>query len=141
MTKTTLALVWLVGMSGCFVDLDGHRRGDRYYDDDNYYYTSFLHVYWTIDGATDPGECRASGATDISVLIETSSGDRVGEFLADCRDFETEIELDPGRYYVNAVLLDGRGDERTTSVDLDPISLGSDDYRSVEIDFPADAFL
>ena len=140
MAKTTLALVWLVGMSGCFVDLDGHHRRDRYYDDGDYYDTALLHVYWTVDDTTDPGACRAFGATDISLLIETSSGGNAGEIVADCRDFETEIELDPGRYYVNAVLLDGRGDELTTSLDLPSLSLSSGEYHDVTVEFPADAF-
>jgi hypothetical protein len=139
-TKTTLALVSLLGMSGCFVDL-GRRphHDDRYYDD-GYYYTSFLRVYWTIDGSTDPAECRQADVSDISILVETRSGETVGEYLSDCRDFETEIELDPGRYYANAVLLDRNGDERTTVIEFDPLSLGSDERQDISVDFPNDSF-
>jgi hypothetical protein len=128
-------------MSGCFVDLDPHRRhyDDGYYDDGPGFYTSFLSVYWTVDGSTDPGACRDFGASDISILVERQSGETVGEYTSACRDFQTSIELDPGRYYANAVLL-GRNEEITTAVDIDPFSLGSDDELSVDIDFPAGSF-
>ena len=75
MTKRTLALISLLGFSGCFVDLDNnrHHRDSGYYHDGYYddgYYSSFLTVYWTVDGTTDPGACRDGDVSDISIIVD-----------------------------------------------------------------------
>jgi hypothetical protein len=136
-----LALLALLGLSGCFINTDRHRYHDDYYDDRSYTYAPLLSVSWSIDGSTDPAECRYEDVSEISILVETRSGVTIGEYLADCRDFYTSIELDPGRYTANAVLLDGRGNERSTVVDLESFSLASGDELAIDVDFPADSFL
>ena len=124
-----LALVAVLGLFGCAVEADGNpppRRGVS---------TGVLVVDWSISGAQDPAFCRQSDADVISVVI-----DGEGEFEDVCESFQTSIELLPGSYTGDAVLLDPSGDARTTAVDLGPIEIFGNDELVVPIDFPPDAF-
>ena len=129
MTRTCLLALGVFSFSGCVVDAT-HTHG----------LSSTLIVDWNVDGTTDPAECRQGGVTDIDIIVETRSGGFVGEFLADCRDFETSIDLDPGRYQASATLQDSRGNDLTTEVLIPPFTLLDNDEFQVEVDFPADSF-
>ncbi|HEX7478274.1 MAG TPA: hypothetical protein VF331_10745 [Polyangiales bacterium] len=100
-----------------------------------------LVVDWTINGTTDPSRCTQSAATTLDVIINTASGNFVGEFQADCAAFATSIDLPAGRYTANAVLLDARGTERTTQLDIGAFRILGGDSLDVPIDFPARSFL
>jgi hypothetical protein len=99
-----------------------------------------LTVDWSVDGVADPDECDQSGAENLSVLVTTASGATVGEFVEYCDEFVMSIELAPGSYYADAVLLDSHDRERTTAVDLGYFEIYGDDELSVSIDFPASSF-
>ena len=124
-------LTLLLGLtaSGCFVDLD---RPGHYHDD------AILTVEWSIDGRTDPRECRASGADYAYVRVESGDG-VVDEQEVPCEDFGTDFWLPPGRYWVVIVLLDRRHNDRTETVETDRRYLDDGDF--IEVDFPADSFL
>jgi hypothetical protein len=124
----TLGLL-LLGCSGCIIATD-HDPG----------FAATFTVDWTVDGTTERAECRQGDATSFDLIVETRSGAFVGEYEADCEDFEISVDLPPGRYQASAVLLDSRGDERTTQVDLDPFSLYEGDELIVDVDFPARSF-
>jgi len=91
-----------------------------------------------VDGTTDPAECSRSDARYAYVRIESRYG-LEAEREVPCEDFGTDFSLPPGRYWVTAVLLDRRHDDRTESVETDPRYVEDGDY--VVIDFPADSFL
>jgi hypothetical protein len=131
MTRTTLLAFGIFSFSGCVVD-STHS---------GFHGTATLDVAWTVDGTTDPAQCRQGGATQIDIIVETHSGRYVGDFTADCADFDILIDLDPGQYQATAVLLDDRGHDRTTAVQIDPFDLFEGDTVPVDVDFPADSFL
>jgi len=102
--------------------------------------SGLLVVDWSISGAQDPSMCRQSDADVINIALQTSVGTSMGEFEDVCEAFSTSIELEPGDYFGDAVLLDPSGSARTTVVDLGLIQIFGDDELVVPIDFPPDAF-
>lgn len=102
--------------------------------------TGFLIVDWSISGYQDPALCRQSDADVINIAVETSGGSFVGEFEDACEAFETSVELAPGDYFADALLLDPSGSARTTAVDLGFFEIFGNDELVVPIDFPPDSF-
>ena len=102
--------------------------------------TGFLTVDWSISGFQDPAACLQSSSDVIRLAIETADGLSAGEFEDACTVFRTSIELEPGDYHGDAVLLDASGDARTTPVDLGLVRIDGDDELVVPIDFPTDSF-
>jgi hypothetical protein len=102
--------------------------------------TGFLIVDWSISGYQDPALCRQSDADVINIAVETDGGSLVGEFEDVCEAFETSIELAPGDYFADALLLDASGSARTTAVDLGFFEIFGNDELVVPIDFPPDSF-
>ena len=102
--------------------------------------TGFLIVDWSISGYQDPALCRQSDADVINIAVETDGGSLVGEFEDVCEAFETSIELGPGDYFADALLLDASGSARTTAVDLGFFEIFGNDELVVPIDFPPDSF-
>ena len=100
----------------------------------------FLTVDWSVDGSQDPDSCDLAGADSIDILVTTPGGATVGEFTEFCQAFVTSIELAPGTYAGDAVLLDRAGGQRTTAVDLGVFDIFGDDELSVSVDFPASSF-
>lgn len=134
MTKILLVGLACGVLSGCAVETTDRREAVPVVGDGT------LTVDWTVDGTTDPTECIQGDADSIDIIVQTVSGRRVGEFEDACGAFETSIDLAPGDYVANAVLLDPRGRERTTQVDMAPFSIFGDDELVVPIDFPARSF-
>jgi hypothetical protein len=134
MNKIALAVLALLLVPACFVESDhGHAAPPVVSD-------GTLTVDWTIDGNTDPAECMQGDAASIDIVVETLSGRRVDEFEDDCEAFETSVDLAPGDYVANAVLLDPDGQDRTTAVDMEPFTIYGDDELVVPVDFPARSF-
>ena len=99
-----------------------------------------LVVDWTVDGSTDPELCDQADAESLRLSVFTDWGAHVGDFLDDCRAFSTAVDLEPGRYDADAVLEDGRGRARTTTIAIAPFWINGADTLSIPIDFPADSF-
>lgn len=99
-----------------------------------------LSLDWTVDGETDPDECDQSGAESIDVQIATDRGFSMGAFDEYCDAFVMNIELPPGGYYGDAVLLDFDDRTRTTPVDIGYFEIFGDDVLSISLDFPSDSF-
>jgi hypothetical protein len=97
-------------------------------------------VDWTIRSQTDPGDCRLSSASSISIHVVTLGGRDAGTYAQACDAFSTSIALDPGDYEGTARLIDGAGQPRTTTVVIAPFSLWGNDVFQVPIDFPAPSF-
>jgi hypothetical protein len=99
-----------------------------------------LVVDWSISGDQDPAVCQQSDADVINVAVETSGGSFIGEFEDACEAFSTAIELTPGDYFADALLLDPSGTARTTAVDLGFFEIFGDDELVVPVDFPPSSF-
>lgn len=99
-----------------------------------------LVVDWTINGLRDPDQCDQGDAESIEIVVYEASGPVVVAAEASCRAFAARIELPPGLYAADAVLLDGFGVERTTVVDLQTFEIYGNDELDIPIDFPASSF-
>jgi hypothetical protein len=100
-----------------------------------------LTVEWTLDGTDDPSQCRQANAPSILITVEDDDGPVGPDIQVDCEEFGVDVkDLDPGHYYVSALLLDPNGDDRTTTVESDRFSLYADDAFTIDIDFPASSF-
>lgn len=102
--------------------------------------TGVLNVDWTIGGVKASDECALNGVTDIDISVFTSGGHDIGTFTQACEAFATSIDLDPGSYSATAVLVDGYGRDRTTSIEIEPFSIEGNDQLTIPIDFPLDSF-
>lgn len=95
---------------------------------------------WSLDGAKNPDECDQSDTDALLVSIRTRSGSHIGEFEQYCQVFETSIELEPGTYEAEAVLLAPDGIERTTPIQIPPFDTFGHELLEVPIDFPPSSF-
>jgi hypothetical protein len=131
-----LATFGLVLMQGCLVDLD---------DDPHHHtvpiYEGHLVVDWTIERSDSPFECDDRGVAEIAIGVDSLNDGYSDEYLFDCRDFAAAIPLAPGDYTGEAVLLDDRGREVTTPVDLDVFGVYEDLDTVIPINFPYLSFL
>jgi len=99
-----------------------------------------LTVNWTVDGTTDPVACSVEGADAIDIQVTTPGGALVAEANDDCRAGTTSVELAPGSYFADAVMLDRASHTITSTVDLGGFRILGDDELVLEADFPADSF-
>jgi hypothetical protein len=97
-------------------------------------------VDWTLNDSKDPGQCAASGAQDLDVIVR-NGGVLIGDFVTSCEDFSESIRLGSGTYDVDAVLLDSAGNDRTTAVPIGPVQIFGGDQLVVPVNFPSDSFL
>lgn len=123
-----LAMTALLGLclSSCVVETHG---------------TGTLTVDWTIENDKSTSACTLTGADQIVIDVFDDDSSWSGEYSAFCEDFATSIDLDNGHYSGTAVLVDSRGRDITTTVDLGPMRIHSDEELVVPIEFPADSFL
>lgn len=121
-------------LPGCFVETADPGPGPVVVD------TGTLVLDWTIDGTTDPDECDQSGSRTLDVTVTRADGANAGEFQEGCRAFATSIDLPPGTYSAEAVLLDSSGADRTTSVHIHTFDILGGDELSIPIDFSAGSF-
>lgn len=131
--RTALAVVLLSLPTAC-IFVGSETDPPVYYES-----TGLLTLDWSIDGYQDPDECDQSDADTLLVSVWTLSGAHVGSFEDSCRAFVTSIELSPGTYEAEAVLLDPFGRDRTTAV-LVEFDIYGEDELSISIDFPASSF-
>ncbi|MEO8903306.1 MAG: hypothetical protein ABI627_17425 [Polyangiaceae bacterium] len=95
---------------------------------------------WTVAGTKDPDQCDESDSRTLDVRVTRNDGASAGEFQESCRAFATSIDLPPGTYSADAVLLDSSGADRTTAVHVHTFDILGADELSVPIDFPAGSF-
>jgi hypothetical protein len=96
--------------------------------------------HWSIGGAKNPDDCDQTDAEALLVSIWTEAGAHIGDFEQYCQVFEASIELDPGTYQAEAVLLAPDGIERTTPVQIPSFDILGNDMLEVPLEFPASAF-
>jgi len=132
--RRALPMALALSLSGCFITTE---------DDGEPIYTSYdgiVIIDWTIDGSKDASLCDFSDTTEISIQIETTSGALVGEYVQRCEAFATRIDLPPGSYVGDAILVDSSGAQRTTAVEFGVFSVYGDDELLLPVDFPMDSF-
>ena len=98
-----------------------------------------LALDWTIDGVTDPNQC--SQAVSVSLVVDVF--DSAGVYAhreAPCDAFVTEISLPPTAYTAKAKLVDGAGNPRTTTIDVNPFTIIEGTTLRVPVEFPASSF-
>lgn len=96
-------------------------------------------IRWSINGTFDPSQCLQFAVDRLQFTVFTLGGGFVGEFVAPCQDFSTRVDLRPGRYVADAVLV-GVGGVATTVVAIDPFTVIGGTDVVLEIDFPASSF-
>jgi hypothetical protein len=99
-----------------------------------------LTLEWTLGGTTDPGECDATDADVIEISIRQSGGRVVDQFVESCDRFVASVELLPGTYQAEAVLLDPLDRERTTTAGMGSFEIYGDDELILDVDFPPSSF-
>ena len=95
---------------------------------------------WSINGSKDPSVCSQSGAAAIDIKVYDAAGGFVGEYQQACTTFATSIQLAAGSYTADAVLIDGAGHSRTTTINVNPFTLHGDDQLNIPVDFPPGSF-
>lgn len=99
-----------------------------------------LIVDWSINGLKDPDQCDQGNADAAHIAVISASGSVLGEYEQSCAAFAAAIELHPGEYAVDVVLVDPAGFERTTPVRVRPFTIYGADQLEIPVDFPASSF-
>lgn len=102
-----------------------------------------LTLQWSLSGRRDPIDCGGLGVERFVVSLRSSSSSPADEeqFEGPCDAFQISIDLSPGSYAGDALLVDRFARPVTLSVPLDSVEIvaGRDVVKS--IDFPVAAFL
>lgn len=100
-----------------------------------------LVVSWSVGGVASPAECDRGGAQLVHLRLYDLFGQLSGDLADECAAFSTSVELNPGRYYGDAVLEAADGRELTTAANIADFEIAGRDRLSVPIDFPARSFV
>jgi hypothetical protein len=98
-----------------------------------------LVVDWTVAGSKRALACADFFADSIDVVVRTDDGFFVEEFSDYCESFQTALDLSPGTYTLDAVLLDVGGSELTTPA-TDRLRIYRWETSVSALDFPAESF-
>lgn len=132
--RILLGVLLTSALPACFVETADTGPGPVVVD------SGTLVLDWSIDGTKDPDECDQSGSRTLDVTVTRVDGANAGEFQEGCRAFATSIDLAPGSYSAEAVLLDSFGADRTTAVHIHAFDILGGDELSIPIDFSAGSF-
>jgi hypothetical protein len=100
----------------------------------------WLLLDWSIAGDNHAEQCDLSHSAAIAVTVGTANGEARRVHQATCMAFNATIQLTPGDYIADAVLLDGAGESLTAPVALQPFEISSGLARRVPLEFPLSAF-
>jgi hypothetical protein len=84
-------------------------------------------------------DCRDFGVDALDVVVLAPDGYFITEFQAPCEDFRASIDLFPGSYVIDAVLVDSTDFALTTNVTGRVDIFAYDTTRTI-LDFPANSF-
>ena len=132
--RVLLGLALCTALPACFVETADNGPAPVVVD------SGTLVLDWSIDGTKDPDQCDQSDSRTLDVVVMRANGESAGEFQQSCSSFATSIDLPPGTYSADAVLLDPSGADRTTSVHVHTFDILGGDELSVPIDFSAGSF-
>lgn len=99
-----------------------------------------LTVQWTISGRRDPIDCGGLGVDRLELSVRAAPGD---EDQADgpCDAFQISLDLAPGTYNGDVVLLDRLNRPVTLAVPLEQVDIVAGREVLKSVDFPVAAFL
>lgn len=134
MTRALLPFLFAsLTLTGCIVESDPDpvvvTRGN-----------GLLTVTWTVDGTDDPAVCAFEGVDTVDILVERSNGGMAAHVSDLCESFVTSVELVPGSYFADALLMDGGGFPMTTAADLGYFDIYGGEELVIDVDFPASSF-
>lgn len=100
-----------------------------------------LTLQWTLGGRSEPLDCGGLGIDRFQVSLTSAAGAEVDPWQAPCDAFQISIDLPPGAYTGEAVMVDRLDRPVTLNVPIDQVEVvaGRDVVRAV--DFPMAAFL
>jgi hypothetical protein len=128
--RSTALLLLTLATSSCFVESTSSPSRAQ----------GSLVVDWTINGQRDPDQCDQGNAESIAIVVYRSDGVALAEYQDACSAFATHIDLPPGAYSAEAVLIDPTGVERTTTVNMQSFEIFAGIELDIPIDFPASSF-
>jgi hypothetical protein len=99
-----------------------------------------LIVQWTISGRRDPIDCGGLGVDRLELSLQAAPGD---EEQADgpCDAFQISLDLAPGTYNGDVVLVDRLNRPVTLAVPLEQIDIVAGRELVKSVDFPVGVFL
>jgi hypothetical protein len=99
-----------------------------------------LTVQWTISGRRDPIDCGGLGVDRLELSVRAAPGD---EEQADgpCDAFQISLDLAPGTYHGDVVLVDRLNRPVTLALPLDQLEIVAGREVVKSVDFPVGAFL
>jgi len=109
-------------------------------DDDGGSAPGWLLLDWSIAGDQHAEQCDLSHSATVALTVGAASGESQRVYQATCLAFNATIQLAPGDYTAEAVLLDGAGTGLTEPVVLQPFEISSGLPVRVPLEFPTAAF-
>jgi len=99
-----------------------------------------LTVQWTISGRSDPVDCGGLGVARLLLSVRAAGA---GEEQIDgpCDTFQLSLDLSPGDYSGDALLVDRWDRPVTLSVPIDQLNIVAGREVVESMDFPVEAFL
>jgi hypothetical protein len=100
----------------------------------------WLLLDWSIAGDKHAEQCDLSHSATVAVTVATGSGETQRVYQTTCLAFNATIQLDPGDYRAEAVLLDSAGADVIAPVALQPFEISSGLPVRIPLEFPASSF-
>lgn len=99
-----------------------------------------LTVQWTISGRRDPIDCAGLGADRLQLSVRAAPGDE-DQGDGPCDAFQISIDLAPGTYGGDVVLVDRLNRPVTLAVPIEQVEIIAGREVMKSVDFPVAAFL
>jgi hypothetical protein len=99
-----------------------------------------LTLQWTISGRHDATDCGGLGVERLQLSVKSSAAEE-DQSEGPCDAFQLSVDLSPGSYGGDAVLVDRFDRPVTLSVPLDQLDIMAGREVIKSIDFPVGAFL
>lgn len=99
-----------------------------------------LTVQWTISGRRDPMDCGGLGVDRLELSVRAAPGDEE-QSEGPCDAFQISLDLAPGTYSGDVVLVDRLNRPVTLAVPLEQVDIVAGREVMKNVDFPVGAFL
>ncbi|HEU4579144.1 MAG TPA: hypothetical protein VFS67_12860 [Polyangiaceae bacterium] len=99
-----------------------------------------LTVQWTLSGRRDPIDCGALGVDRLELSLRSAPGDE-DQAEGPCDAFQLSLDLAPGTYEGDVVLIDRLRRPVTLALPLERVEIVAGRELTKSVDFPVGAFL
>jgi hypothetical protein len=99
-----------------------------------------LTVQWTISGRRDPIDCGGLGVDRLELSMRSEPGDE-DQAQGPCDAFQLSLDLAPGTYSGDVVLVDRLNRPVTLALPLEQLEIVAGREVTKNVDFPVGAFL